>query len=223
MALEQSLYGSFSFNKMNYIKAMRKLRDKVNDYHNYNYELSIIIYNLLKKNKVKKNEYDAYKFIHSIDLDLFVCKNNIKDSSKFCPNNDSIQFALDEIFRNENNTILKPRRSAYPKLTNKDKSLFLEVNCYSISIVASIKSATLKINVGSGKNNCRNAERFQMYKEFFSIINANTWSKKEGGFVTETEESTSDFEDDDLYNTQDSCYKGDIGNEQKKYNISRFR
>lgn len=222
MSQDQSEYGSFSLKKTNYTKLMRELRGSLNDYYNYSHELAVAIYEILKENKVKKNSSSASEYLYEISLSRHSKVNKLKNSDIFKPTSESIHNALEEMFRNQNNTILKPRRSAYPKLTNKQKSFSIDFEDLEATISASESSNTLSWQVGENNHNCDHADDFFMKNLFFKILATHKWGKSEGGSVTRQDESMSDDPEDPKYNISCYCYLGGIGQVKKKRHINSY-
>lgn len=211
MAIDQSSYGSFQFKKTNYLKVMRLLRDRLNEFHNYNHEVAVVFYETLKENKIKKNFNDALDYLYSIDCDNLIKRKGVKNASVFGMDSDSIHFALSEIFRNNNNTILKPRRSVYPKLINKQKSFFIEFETAQLTISASENTHSITWRIAENNRNVDRVSDSFYSNLLFPILNEYKWSKGEGGVVKIKEESMSDFDDDDDYNISFGRKFGDIG------------
>lgn len=211
MSMDQSAYGSFKFKKTNYLKVMRLLRDRLNEFHNYNHEVATVFYDFLKENKIKKNFNDASNFLYDNNLDRLIERKGVKNASIFGIDSDSIHFALSEMFRNNNNTILKPRRSAYPKLINKQKSFYIEFETAQLTISANESSNSITWRIAENNRNVDRVSNSFYSALLFPILHDYKWSKGEGGVVKIKEESMSDFDEDDDYNISFGRKFGDIG------------
>jgi len=222
MSTNQSERGSFKLKKTNYIKVMRQLRDMFNDYHNYNHTMAVALYEILKENKIKKNRSSARDFLDSIELSHNTKIRSIKNDWGFKPDGDSIYTALNEIFRNDNNTILKPRRSEYPKLTNKEKSINLYHDSLELTISASEKDETIYWDVNEGNHNCDAVDGCALEKAFFKILRTHKWGKNEGGSIRRKVESMSDYEEDDDYNISMFSFLGGFGEDNKSNHYGQF-
>lgn len=215
MSENQSLHGSFKLNKKNYMIVMRDLRQKINDFNEYNYNVSIMLYDLLKLNKIKKNSSAAWDYIRNSDFEFHHGLKTIKNNNIFKPTSSAIEFTINEMFRNNNNTILKPRKNIFPKLTNKNTSIYFIEDNLQLSIVADCISSTFSIRVERNNKNVDKARNHPLFDIFFHILKSHSWAKKEGGFVREETESMSDFDGDDLYNISEYCFLGEIGKQKK--------
>ncbi|MFS1428200.1 hypothetical protein LMH73_013825 [Vibrio splendidus] len=226
MSKNQEQFGKYTFNKSNFTKTSVKLRKLFNDYHDYSYAVALGVYEYLKVNKVK---LDDVRSCYGLNIDSSTLKNTSQVRSAlqqlkinhrhFDVCSDLMDFMFDEIYRSKTNknAILKPRRSAFPKITNKEKSfsIYFPIRELTISANSDNLSFTWKIEM-----NNRNVDRVEngFYSALlFPILNEHKWGRGEGGYVKTTEESMSDYDLDDRYNTSYSSYLGKIGEEQKAY------
>jgi hypothetical protein len=135
------------------------------------------------------NNYELYLHTHYINM---LSAQKISNPHRFEIDKQCIALALDEIFRNENNTMLKPRRTAFPKLTNKDKSFSREFG-YWIQISLDGDKKTINWSVESGNRSVDNSEDHYMTKIFFSLLDSYNWKIGEHGETVCVAES---FDDD---------------------------
>lgn len=225
MSQEQSLHASYKFNKTNFSKVRGYLRDRLNEIHDFNHLVAVAIYDLLKKNKIKKNRNDVINYLDSLNFNDMSTFRKIRCRTYHSVDTDSIYLAIDEILRNDNNTFLKPRRSAYPKLTNKDKSFSVTTERYDITIRAKEESSILSLNIRMGNRSVDNTEFKQEVSAFFSVINSHTWKRNEGGFIETETENFCDDEGQPRYVIETKGYQGSIGEKERKakYEAMRIR
>ena len=218
MSCEQRENGTFRFKQTGYTQIMRSIREMFRAMDNYHYEVAVCIYEVLKENKVKKNGDDSYNFIrenigndryktyHQEYMSIFKT-HSVKNAYGFEIDHECINVALDEIFRNKNNTRLKPRRSAYPKLTNKDKGFQKEFN-ELIWITLSDKDKTVDWSVREGNRTVNEANGHYITSIFFKLLRDYKWKIGEGGETVCVSES---FNDDPCSPDSDSettrCYQ----------------
>ncbi len=203
MSCEQRENGTFTFKKSGYTKVMREVRTMFQALDNYRYDVAVCIYELLKENKVKKNIKETNKFISSlVGKDRYTSyADEYKKAFKlysitniygFEVDEDCLEMALKEIYRNNNNTRLKPRRSAYPKLINKDKS-FSKSFKDLIYITLEEETLSLSWSVRQGNRTVDEADNHYITTALFKILNDYEWKIGEGGKTVCVSEN---FDDD---------------------------
>jgi hypothetical protein len=211
MSCEQREHGTFGFKQTGYTQIMRSVREMFQALDNYRYEVAVCMYEALKEKKVKKDHKATFKFIdENTSNNMYRCYHKeymsmfkvyqVENKYGFEIDSDCIEMALKEIYRNDNNTRLKPRRSAYPKLTNKDKSFEKEFGDDLITICFMEKSLQFTWTVRDGNRTVDRADDHYMTGIFFKIVSNYKWKIGEGGETVCVSES---FDDDPC--TPDSC------------------
>jgi hypothetical protein len=208
MSCEQRENGKFTFKKTGYTQIMRATRNMFQALDNFNYEIALCLYNTLNESKIKKNKKASYEFIQSqISNNMYmdynqeyrrILKKSVMVENTYCFEIDHvcINMALNEIFRNENNTRLKPRRSAYPKLTNKDKSFIREFNDL-IWISFKEEDYSFEWTVRQGNKTVNDANNHYITGIFFKIVSEYNWKIGERG---ETVSVVENFDDNPCAN-----------------------
>lgn len=213
MSCEQRENGSFNFKKAGFNKVMRSVRELFQEFDQFQFECATAIYEFLKANKVKKNKEDSLKFL--LDGSYFSNNDCLDDagssilkrmremsfypSFSFSLSHDIVHGALDEIFRNDNNTRLKPRRIAFPKLTNKDRTFSRTFN--DLITISSVEDDNcIYWSVRSGNRSVDNSLDNPVTSKFFKIIEQYDWKYGERGSTTCVSES---FDDDPC--SSDDC------------------
>lgn len=214
MSCQQRENGSFNFKKTGYTEVMRDVRKLFQEYEDYSFKVALVIYEALKENKIKKNIPASKLFLRSkMENEINICTGMvseedinrhylkklgvrcIENNHDFLIDKPCIEMALNEIFRNDNNTRLKPRRSAFPKLTNKDKSFEKTFAPYELfTITANHESNSMGWSVSEGNRSVDNSEYHFMAIAFFKILDNYKWKTGENGHTTCVSEN---FDDDD--------------------------
>lgn len=235
MSTDQGQRAEFRFNKTNFAKISKKVRENINAYHQYCFDVAIVIYNELKTNKVKKDYNIAFNFIknkmHSTRSvgyfgykeDFYSGHNltgyrNIKNDFKFSIKDYILHLALDEIFRNKNKTLLKPRRIAYPHIKNTEKSFGVTFEDDQVEIFINADSLSAIWNIETNNHNVDHYGDEFYGRLLFSVINSHKWGRNETGTLITKVENFDDSYDADRYN-YDYVYYGDAKkNQSSKYN-----
>lgn len=229
MSLDQGQRAEFRFNKTNFAKISKKIRENINAYHQYCFDVAIVIYNELKTNKVKKEHKIAYDFIidkmrtkqlvRYVGYQTVLCGsgltgyNQITNDFRMTLTDDIIYTALNEIFRNNNKTLLKPRRSAYPHIKNTQKSFGVDFECGEVSIGVNANTLTVSWEIQMNNHAVDNKEDMFYGRLLFPIIRAHKWGRKETGTLINKIESTDDSYDADRY-IYDYTYYGEAEKNQ---------
>ncbi len=210
MSCNQRETGTFKFKKAGYNEVMRKTREMLQVFTDYQFSISELIYAYLKENKVKKNKTSAintltvdhgqYHSFSTSHISRIINSRSLKNDYKFKVDQECVDTALAEIFRNDNNTLLKPRKSAFPRLTNKDKSFSAWFMDDTISISFNHESNSVEWGVEEGNRTVDDSEYHYITLAFFSILRNYEWKHGERG---ETICVSENFDDDP--STPDSC------------------
>lgn len=227
MALNQSQYASYKIGQSKFPKVAKQFRDAFNQFHDFNFAIALGCYDILKSNKVKK--HDAFDFLYCTkniteNSIAFEHARKLKDIRNFKIDDDMIYTAIDEIYRKgDGKTILKPRRIAYPKITNKEKVFCLKFETKELCITVNGENNTVSWQIDMNNRNVDRVENGFYGSLFWSIVHNIKWGRNEGGFCKTTEESTSDDPYDDRYNHDYSAYYGSIGEREQDSKIKMLR
>lgn len=221
MALDQSQHASYKFGKTNFSKVAKSFRDRFNLFHDFSHAIALGLYDCLKENKVK--EKNAMDFIyekdiaHSFLVRKYVIEKGI-DIKYLKVENHIIDLAIEEIYRKgDGKSILKPRRSAYPKITNKQKSFSIYIQDKDLKIVVNEKTLSVSWDISMNNRNVDAVNRSSYNYLFWNVLDNDVkWGRNEGGYCKTTEESNSDDPYDDRFNTHYSHYYGSLGKEFKE-------
>ena len=207
MSCRENEEGRFYFKKPGFNKVMKELRVFIQAWNEYQYNSAIAIYNGLIENKIKKNKDAVTLFLLKDEREDFHHKHSeimktlnfpfIKNDFNFRIDVTTAELALKEMFRGKPNTLLKPRRSAYPKLTNKDREFYC---CFSEIIEISCKDNVVNWSVIQGNRSVDESIGHFAEKFFFKVLTDYEWKAKEGG-------STISYSENFEYNEHD--YKSD--------------
>ncbi|WP_210499451.1 hypothetical protein [Vibrio crassostreae] len=234
MSLEQGQRGSYKFNKTNFPKVSIKFRKLFNEYHDFSHAVALGIYEILKSQKVKAD--DAERFIW--DLPSNAPKTNFtirkvlmekKVRTDFELDQDLIEFIVAEVYRSQSNknAILKPRRSAFPKITNKEKTFSIDFECRELSITVNESTQSVHWKIDQNNRNVDRVEQGFYGKLLFPVLSEHKWARGEGGYLKTIEENLDDSEYAERYNTSECAHYGTIGKEQKDMRhremVARFR
>lgn len=221
MALDQAQHASYKFGKTNFSKVAKLFRDRFNTFHDFSHAIALGIYDLLKENKVKeKNALDFLRDVsvssnHRVRKHLADKNLNLRELKV---EREIIHLALAEIYRKgDGKSILKPRRSAYPKITNKQKSFSIYIEDKELEIAVNEKTLSVSWDIAMNNHNVDSVENSCYDFLFWDILIFKVkWGRNEGGYCKTTEESTSDDPYDDRFNTHESRYYGPVGKRVKE-------
>lgn len=226
MSCDSQIRGRFTFSKSNMPKVAKEMRDLYNQRQDYFYQVALAIHSIAKSEKLK-----SYNAVY--DYFILPCGNEIKNKdfpySKF--------FTIDkfylknllktELFSNNNDTLRKPRKSFFKKVTNADKVFtFFCMN----EVEFEVNSLKCTIEVDTGYNNRSDSDLDLQFEDFFiSKIKNRNWGTHEGGFLMyrdeDSYEDNFDLDSPDYDRVQMTC--GGIGKKMeernKKYHLFMSR
>lgn len=179
MSFNDQLAINISFSKTNMPKVTKGIRDIYNEYMDYLYDVSLALYDKIKKEKLKTKSDVINHF--NFDCGSSWSFPSMPRSNKFhvpvyTKDSDTI---LDELFRGK--SVTKPRKSAFKKLTSKDKSFNIESSSLS---GWSINSEESEVLFSTDYNN-HSADDIDLplSKTILNYLVANRkWGRSEGGF-----------------------------------------
>lgn len=195
MSIDQSQYGEYKFNTANFAKVSDKLKAHFNSYHTYSYAVAMGIYDVLKSNKVKPDEAESFLFNQGdLSYNRFVRASLNRmgfGNSVFEITPDLTSKCISEIYRSKKNenSIMKPRIAAFPKILVRDKSFSLEFEQEGITISVDEKSKMVSWNVARCNHAVDRVENGFYRKLLFPILRDHQWENGEGGYLTTHEEN----------------------------------
>lgn len=180
MSLNDQKIVSFKFNKTKMPKIAKLIRDEENERQDFIYELAIRLHEHAKKTKLNtKNKMETNLDSYSSNVLSFPnAQNNGLHAVYFHSN--AYYSIIEELYSAKNNGLRKPRKSAFKKLTSKDKS-FRVYFCSSASLYIDIEEQ--KVVFSTDYNN-HSADRLDAeYPSFLiSKLKRQKCGRGEGGF-----------------------------------------
>jgi len=194
MSTDTKESGSIKFTAKGYASVLSAMRTAYNERQDFFYEIAMNLYTLCLSDKKK---YTKSFFIEGYDsfIDLADYGEAIRYAG--CPTHpryfaeaDTIYFILNEIFRNNKGkgTALKPRKSRFVKLTNKDHSIKINISFGSISL--SKEHKTLYWLVEENNRSVEAARSHCMSGIMFRTLMKHQWARGEGGAFYYSDEHT---------------------------------
>lgn len=180
MSLNDQKFVSFKFNKSNMPKIAKLIRDEENRRQDFLYELAIRLYEFAKKEKLNTvdkmtNTLESYStrtisFPNSQNNGIFTASYYSDDRFNI----------VKELYSAKNNGLRKPRKSAFKKITSREKSFRISF-CSSAQLYINIENK--KVVFSTDYNN-HSADRLDLAypSHLISMLKRQKWGRGEGGF-----------------------------------------
>lgn len=214
MSLNDQMAIKLTFSKTNMAKVAKELRKINNEYMDFMHTSGIALSQLAKTQKLKT----ASALINELSLDCGSQSTfkGMPQTRKFhfpvySPESDLV---VDEIYRGKG--ISQPRKSAFNKLTSKDKAFQMHVS-HDAAFYVDVEKCTVVFHTGYN-NHSADAIDLPYAQTILKFLTNRSWGRNEGGFSMYHSENNYieyfdvDSPDDEYINS----YYGSIGEKMKK-------
>jgi len=220
MSVNEYEHGTIKFTKVGYMELARHIRQRFNESQVFLFDSALEVYSQLNEIKGSKARQAAFE-------GLFTYRHNGCFVKK-APYHSTQSISIDdkymirgELFRGANNSLCKPRKSAFAHLTNKATSFDVPLGDDGhFNLCADDKM--LFWHIDTNNHAVRDARNSPMAGFLFTYLNKYKWRKGEGGTFSYWSEYTNEDNDDCDNREGDetiSSYFGAIGQEHKKHEI----
>lgn len=204
--------GDIQFTKTGYTKIIGAYRKAYNEYINNVFDIAMTIHSQLHSIKggsaTKRRKEKANELLSSHDATHYSFSSMCHTALKFHIQSELIYLIKAELFRGKNGTLTKPRRSAFPKLTNKDRTFDLHDGELSVSFKDAYTDTygwkvcggkqkpltrdvmpTIEWRVDENNRAVERAHNTPIAKLLFDkVLKHYTWKRNEGGAFYYTDE-----------------------------------
>jgi hypothetical protein len=179
MSHNEGQSGTLNFTQAGYKHVMREMRNRFNHHINEIYDHTLLVHALLTAmTGAKISQRRKTMFIDMLKVER--TGSSITVDKKSMPVDYSMQcFIEGEMFRGTSQGLTKPRRSAFPKLTNKQSTF--KIDCGDGSLTFCEDRLSVSWYTEYDTNAVENARDSFMSREFIDFLKDYKWKRAEGG------------------------------------------
>lgn len=209
--------GTISFTQTGYMDVMRQIRKSYNDHINDVYAAALALHAKLAAmsgGKVSEKRKALFKD-HVTDFRFYWGYND----KVVCDDYDLCQLVQTEMFRGANGKLTKPRRSAFPKLTNKIASFVFYCGTEG-SVSLNEKTNSIRWEVDENNHAVEHARNSILGGRFIGILHKYKWRRNEGGVWYYMDEFSRESDGNAEYESE---FWGPVGKKRQEDNMKALR
>jgi hypothetical protein len=200
MSTREGQHGHITFTRTGYTQFVRDLRARYNAYQDRGFDAAQAAYALLNKIEGRGSAQarrDALEQVRWVPEPRYTARYIQQVTMKTAQGNLTFDGELtwpikQALFRNKAQTLLKPRRSDFPRLTNKVKAWSMEVNELYVTLTPTDSGGELSWHIEYGSNNVRHANSTRLSQLVLEALAKHPWKRGEGGVFYSDDEHSQD-------------------------------